>query len=46
MSSSTPYAAQIRTVELLERGKAQTTEIKIYRSGLQLVPTAATYTFI
>lgn len=46
MSSSTPYAAQIRTVELLERDKAQTTEIKIYRSGAQLVPTAATYTLI
>ena len=38
MSSSIPYAAQIRTVELLERGKTQTTEIKIYRSGAQLVP--------
>ena len=46
MSSSTPYAAQIRTVELLERGKAQTTEIKIYHSGSQLIPTAATYTII
>lgn len=46
MSSSTPYAAQIRTVELLERGKAQNTEIKVYRSGAQLVPTAATYTLI
>ena len=46
MSSSTPYAAQIRTVELLERGKAQSTEIKVYRSGSQLIPTAATYTLI
>ena len=44
MSSSTPYAAQIRAIELLERGKSQTTEIKIYRDGDQLVPTSATYT--
>lgn len=44
MSSSTPYAAQIRAIELLERGKAQTSELKLFRDGLQLVPTAATYT--
>ena len=44
MSSSTPYAAQIRTIELLERAKAQTSELKLYRDGLQIVPTAATYT--
>lgn len=44
MSSSTPYAAQIRAIELLERGKAQTSELRLYRDGLQLVPTAATYT--
>ena len=46
MSSSTPYAAQIRAIELLERGKAQTSELRLYRDGLQLVPTAATYTLI
>ena len=46
MSSSTPYAAQIRTIELLEREKAQTSELKLYRDGAQLVPTAATYTLI
>jgi len=46
MSSSTPYAAQIRAIELLERGKAQTSELKLYRDGSQLVPTAATYTLI
>ena len=46
MSSSTPYAAQIRAIELLERSKAQTTELKFYRDGSQLVPTAATYTLI
>ena len=44
MSSSTPYAAQIRTIELLERAKAQTSELKLYRDGSQIVPTAATYT--
>ena len=44
MSSSTPYAAQIRAIELLERGRSQTTEIKVYRDGSQLVPTSATYT--
>lgn len=45
MSLSTPYAAQIRTVELLERGRAQSTVIRFYRDGSQIVPTAATYTF-
>lgn len=42
--SDTPYAAHIRITELLERYKTQTTEIKIYRSGAQIVPTAGTYT--
>lgn len=44
MTLSTPYAPQIRTVELLERGRSQTTEIKVFRNGSQLIPTAATYT--
>lgn len=44
MSSDTPYSARVRTVELLERGKAQTTDLQIYRNGLQIVPTSATYT--
>lgn len=44
MSSDTPYSARVRTVELLERGKAQTTELEIYRNGAQIVPTSATYT--
>lgn len=44
MSSSTPYAPQIRSVELLERGRSQTTDLKVYRDGAQLVPTNATYT--
>ncbi len=45
MTSATPYAAQIRNIELLERGKSQKTELKLYRDGAQIVPTAATYTF-
>ena len=45
-TSSTPYAAQIRAVELLERSKSQKTHLKVYRNGQQLVPTAATYTLI
>lgn len=45
-TSSTPYAAQIRAIELLERSKSQKTHLKVYRDGLQLVPTAATYTLI
>ena len=44
MSLSTPYAAQIRTVELLERARAQSTEIRFFRDGSQIIPTAATYT--
>lgn len=39
-----PYAANIRATELLERNKAQTTEIKIFRNGAQIVPTGGTYT--
>ena len=36
--------ARIRNTEILERGKAQTTELKVYRDGAQLVPTSGTYT--
>lgn len=43
-TSSTPYSAQVRITELLERGKAQNTELKIFRDGSQIVPTSATYT--
>tara|TARA_R100001509_G_C4870075_1_gene216357 strand:- start:769 stop:1545 length:777 start_codon:yes stop_codon:yes gene_type:complete len=46
MSSATPYSARVRTVELLERGKAQTTDVQIYRDGLQVVPSSATYTIL
>lgn len=44
MSLSTPYSARIRTVELLERAKAQTTSITIYRDNAAVIPTSATYT--
>lgn len=40
---STPYASNIKIVELLERNKAQITELKIFRNGSQVVPTAGTY---
>jgi len=46
MSSSTPYTAAIKTIELLERGKSQTTSLDIFRDGAQIVPTSATYTLI
>jgi len=40
------YAPRIRYIELLEREKSNITELKIYRDGAQVVPTAATYTLI
>lgn len=42
--SDTPYSANIRMFELLQRAKAQTTTIKIYRDGAQVVPASGTYT--
>ena len=44
MATDTIYAPQIRLVELLERGKAQTTQLAIYRDGGIVGPTAGTYT--
>lgn len=44
MSSSVPYAPQIKTVELLERGREQTTELPIYRDGGLVTVTAVKYT--
>jgi hypothetical protein len=41
---TTPYSAQIRHVELLERDKAQTTTLSIYRDNALVVPTSAKYT--
>lgn len=46
MSLSTPYAARIRHVELLERNKAQTTDLSVYRDNALVIPTGATYTLI
>lgn len=46
MSSAIPYSAQIRHVELLERNKAQTTSISVYRENALVVPTEAKYTLI
>jgi hypothetical protein len=43
MGIDTPYAANIRFTELLERGKAQTTELKIFRSGAQIIPASGLY---
>ena len=42
--SDTPYSANIRFFELLQRDKAQTTTLKIFRDGAQVVPTAGKYT--
>ncbi len=44
MATDTIYAPQIRLVELLERGKAQTTQLAIYRDGGVVGPTSGTYT--
>ena len=44
MSTSTPYTARIRRPEILERGKAQQTELKVFLNGAQIVPTSGTYT--
>lgn len=46
MSISTPYAARIRTVEVLERNKNQITSLSIYRDNALVVPTSATYTLV
>ena len=46
MSSSTPYAPQIKIPELLERGKSQTSTLPIYRDGVLVAPTAVRYTLI
>lgn len=46
MSISTPYAPQIRIVHLLERNKAQITDLKVYRNNALIVPTLAKYTLL
>jgi len=42
-SSGTPYAPQIKVVELLERGKAQETTLPIYRDGALVTVSAVAY---
>ena len=44
MPTSTPYTARIRRPEILERGKAQQTELKVFLDGVQVVPSSGTYT--
>ena len=44
MPTSTPYAPQIKIPELLEREKANTTTLPIYRDGVLAVPTEVRYT--
>ena len=46
MSSDTPYSARVRVTELLERGKAQTTLLEVYRNGSQITPSSATYSIL
>jgi len=46
MSTSIPYAPQIKIPELLERGKANTSTLPIYRDGALVVPDAVRYTLI
>ena len=46
MSSDTPYSARVRVTELLERGKAQTTLLEVYRDGSQITPCSATYSIL
>jgi len=44
MATYTPYTARIRRTEILERAKAQQTELKVYLNGSQIVPASGTYT--
>ena len=44
MPTNTPYAPQIKIPELLEREKANTTTLPIYRDGVLAVPTEVRYT--
>ena len=43
-SSGIPYAPQIKTIELLERGRPQTTELPVYRDGALATIAAVKYT--
>ena len=46
MTTNIPYSTNSTTVVLIERERSQTSEIDIYRSGSQLIPTGSTYTLI
>ena len=46
MSSSTPYAPQIKVPELLERGKSQTSQLPVYRDGSLVGPSLVKYTLL
>jgi hypothetical protein len=41
--SDTPYSPQIKVVQLLERSKAQTVELKVFRNGANVAPDSFTY---
>ena len=43
MTTTSPYAARVRFIELLERERAQDTLLRVYRDGNELTPTAGTY---
>ena len=43
-TDATIYAARVRYTELLCRNETNTTELKIYQDGAQVIPTAATVT--
>ena len=46
MSTSTPYAPQIKVPELLERGKSQTSSLPVYRDGVLVAPSLVKYTLL
>ena len=46
MSTSTPYAPQIKVPELLERGKSQTSSLPVYRDGSLVAPSVVKYTLL
>lgn len=46
MTTSTPYAPQIKIPELLERGKSQISTLPVYRDGILQAPTSVKYSLI
>lgn len=43
---TTPYSAQIKYVELIEREKTNVQQIKVFRDNAQIVPTGALYRLV